>query len=70
MKKSALVKQFTIEASQCELRLGDHVTPGTIIGKDAKTGEIVTAGCHGQVKTITFDAADHSLLVVIAINEG
>ncbi len=70
MRKKASVKRFIIEASQCELRLGDHVTPGTIIGRDIITGEIVMAGCHGQVKAITFDAANHSLLVLIITNES
>ena len=70
MSKRAYVRRFIIEASQCELRLGDHVMPETIIGRDIKTGEIVKASCHGQVKAITFDAANHSLLVLIITNKS
>jgi hypothetical protein len=69
MRESVRQFMFIIEASQCELRLGDHVTPETVIGKGIKTGEVMMAGCHGQVKAITFDPFNHALLVVIATNE-
>jgi hypothetical protein len=57
---------FKIDASRCDLRVGDRVTPETTVGEDFETGEIVKAGRHGQVEAISFSGDDHALIVVIS----
>lgn len=68
MKKvSAEHVLFKIDASRCALQVGDHVTAEQIIGEDADTGELLQAGCDGQVEAISFSGADHCLLVLVKI---
>ena len=57
---------FKIDASRCDLRVSDPVTPETTVGEDFETGEIVKAGCHGQVEAVSFSGDDHALIVVIS----
>ena len=57
--------QFKIEASRCSLRVGDSVTPDTVIGTDAETGKTVTVGCHGKVMGVHFSGGEHALIVTI-----
>ena len=56
---------FKIDASRCDLRIGDRVTPETKVGEDFETGETVKAGCHGEVEGINFIADDHALVIGI-----
>ncbi|MFZ5916509.1 MAG: hypothetical protein ACOYZ7_06230 [Chloroflexota bacterium] len=56
---------FRIDASRCQLSVGDTVAPETAIGENPDTGAGVVAGCHGQVEAITFCAADHTLIVTV-----
>ncbi len=56
---------FKIDASQCNLRVGDMVEPETVIGMDFETGETVRAGRHGQVKAVSFSGGGHALTIVI-----
>ena len=62
-------KEFEIDASWCNLRIGTNVTPGTIVGKDYETGELIEASDYGQVATISFNPTHHSLLINIAIDK-
>ncbi|MGO9122119.1 MAG: hypothetical protein ACLQPD_31475 [Desulfomonilaceae bacterium] len=57
--------RFKIAATRCDLRIGDEVSPETIVGVDYESGEILTAGCHGRVEAVTFSGGEHSLIVVI-----
>ena len=57
--------RFKIEASRCNLRIGDQVSPQTEVGMDHESGEMITAGCHGRVAGVTFSAGEHVLIVVI-----
>jgi hypothetical protein len=59
---------FKIDASRCDLRVGDAVMPETIIGEDFETHARVRAGCCGRVKGISFDPMDHALLVMIEVD--
>ncbi|OGO04730.1 MAG: hypothetical protein A2Y73_07105 [Chloroflexi bacterium RBG_13_56_8] len=58
---------FRVDASRCDLRVGDSVTPDTMIGRDLASGQEVKAGCRGKVLTITFDGADKALLIAIGL---
>lgn len=62
------VRVFKIEASRCDLRTGDPVSPETVVGEDIETGETVHAGCHGTVEAISFAGADHALVVLIRVD--
>ena len=56
---------FKIDASLCNLRVGDIVEPETVIGMDFETGEMVRAGRHGQVEAVSFSGGEHALTIVI-----
>ncbi len=56
---------FKIEASRCDLQIGDPVTPETLIGQAWDTGEPVLAGRQGTVEAISFNSDHHALVVVI-----
>jgi hypothetical protein len=47
------------------LRVGDAVTPETVVGTDVGTGETVTAGCRGEVIGVNFSGGEHALMVTI-----
>ncbi len=57
--------RFKIAASWCDLRVGDQVAPETRVGVDYDSGDVVTAGCHGQVVAVTFSGGEHALIVII-----
>jgi beta-lactam-binding protein with PASTA domain len=56
---------FKIDASLCNLRVGDTVEPETVIGMDSETGEMVKAGRHGRVEAVGFSGGGHALTIVI-----
>lgn len=62
--------RFTIDASRCDLRVGDRVSPLTEIGIDAETGRTVASGCHGEVVSIEFRGASHTLDVIIRTKDN
>jgi hypothetical protein len=62
--------KFEIDATECHLQIGDLVTPETIVGRNFETGETVMAGCYGRVESINFNAANHTLLVLIQSTGG
>ncbi len=49
----------------CNLRIGNQVSPQTVVGIDHGSGEMVTAGCRGRVVAVTFSGGEHALFVVI-----
>jgi hypothetical protein len=57
--------QFKIEASRCDLRVGDWVSPDTVVCMGPNPDETVTAGCNGQVVAVSFKGGEHALIVVI-----
>jgi hypothetical protein len=56
---------FKIDASLCNLRVGDTVEPETVVGMDFETGEMVKAGRHGRVEAVGFSGGRHALTIVI-----
>jgi len=56
---------YKIDASRCDLRVGDLVAPGMTIGADSDTGVTLKAEAHGQVEGIHFSGADHALVILI-----
>lgn len=63
-----IFRKFEINATECHLQIGDRVTPETVIGKDFESKEILTAGCHGRVVAISFNASNHTLIILIQEN--
>ena len=57
--------QFRIEASRCNVRIGDSVTPDTVVGTEHETGKTLTAGCHGKVIAVHFSGGEHTLTLHI-----
>jgi hypothetical protein len=57
--------QFKIEATRCNLRVDDEVTPDTVVGTEVQTGQTVTAGCRGKVIGVNFSGGEHALVVTI-----
>ena len=60
-----IFRKFEIDATECHLQISDRVTPETVIGKDFETEEMVTASCHGRVAAISFNASNHTLIILI-----
>lgn len=56
---------FKVDASKCELNVGDKVIPGLTIGEDYETGEEITSETNGKVEGVHFSGADHALIVLI-----
>jgi uncharacterized membrane protein len=63
------VRSFKVEASRCSLRVGDQVTPETVIGWDPQTREPIYAGAHGRVLDVVFRGGEHTLLVLVRTAE-
>jgi high-affinity nickel permease len=57
--------EFKIDASRCWLRVGDPVTPDTVIGIDATTRKVIKAGQYGRVTGILFSGGEHTLTILI-----
>lgn|GEM_PF-3711732 len=57
--------EFKIDASRCWLRVGDPVTPDTVIGTDATTKKVIKAGQYGWVTGIFFSGGEHTLTIFI-----
>jgi hypothetical protein len=57
------LKMFKIDASRCDLRVGDHVISETTVGEDFATRELVRAECSGVVEAVNWSADDHALFV-------
>jgi len=58
---------FKIDASQCDLRIGDRITPGTVIGRDWETGELLETDSEGEVTGVSFSGADHALIILVKL---
>jgi len=56
---------YKIDASQCDLQIGDRVTPQTTIGRDWRSKQTVRAGRRGRVESIAFTGAEHALIIAI-----
>ncbi len=68
--KAALpeLKLFKINASQCNLSVGDHVIAKTTVGQDFTTGEALQAGCKGVVEAVNWSADEHALFVWVRVS--
>ncbi|MGQ9556077.1 MAG: YibE/F family protein [Anaerolineae bacterium] len=60
------LRSFKVEASRCNLRVDDEVTPETVIGWHPETGEPVRAGIHGRVTDVAFRGGEHTLIVLVS----
>lgn len=58
---------YKIGASHCELRIGDLVTPGTLMGEHYETGARLESEVYGQVEGIYFSGADHALVILVRV---
>jgi hypothetical protein len=58
-------KKYEVNIRQCYLKLGESVTPETVIGAHHKNGQLVRAGLHGRVATMYFNPMHNSYLVMI-----
>jgi hypothetical protein len=67
--KAALpeLKLFKVNASQCNLGVGDHVIAKTTVGKDFVTGHALLAGCNGVVEAVNWSADEHALFVWVRV---
>jgi hypothetical protein len=59
---------YKIDASRCDLRVGDLVAPGRMIGQDLETGSTLESDAHGQVEGVYFSGADHALVILIRMS--
>ena len=60
---------FKIDASQCDLRIGDRVMPRTVIGRDWETGELLQIDSAGEITAVSFSGADHALVILVKLSE-
>ena len=68
MSKREIAKDlvlFKIDASLCDLRVGDRVTSGTVIGRDWETAELLQTDSDGEVTGVSFSGADHALIILV-----
>ena len=56
---------FEIDASCYSVRIGDRVSPKTIIGEDFATGDVVQAGCYGQVTGVAYSGGSPILTIFV-----
>ena len=54
---------FKIDAEQCDLRVGDLIAPGTVIGDACTTGDALEAKHEGLVEAINSCSEDHALFI-------
>jgi hypothetical protein len=54
-----------IDSNSCNIRLGDFVTPRTVIGSDSASGDLVQAGCYGTIMAVHFSGGSHSMTVFV-----
>jgi hypothetical protein len=57
--------QIAVDASRCPVRIGDRVAPDTLLGAHPTTGQIVTAGCHGEVVALRFVGGEHVVVITV-----
>jgi len=56
---------FEVDASRYSVRIGDRVSPQTIIGEDFATGNMVQAGCHGRVIGVAYSGGSPILTIFV-----
>lgn len=59
-------KTYEVDSTSFRLRIGDRVDPQTMIGRDFRTGEMITANCWGYVTGISPNPLNHLLLVAVS----
>lgn len=58
---------FKVDARRCNLRVGDHVVPGMIVGTSAVSGELMRADCAGVVDMINSPSENHAMYVWVRL---
>jgi hypothetical protein len=56
---------ISVDFDRCNVRLGDYVTPRTVIGSDCKNSALVQAGCYGTITAIRFSGSSPEMIVFI-----
>lgn len=56
---------FNVDFESCNVRLGDFVTPRTVIGWDVEDGDLVQAGCYGTVRAVQFTGGSAEITMLV-----
>jgi hypothetical protein len=64
------LKLFKVNASQCNVAVGDHVVAETPVGRDFTTGDELQAGCLGVVEAVNWSADEHALFVWVRLSKN
>lgn len=56
---------LTIAFDRCNVRLGDFVTPRTVVGSAVKGDELVQAGCYGTVTGVQFRGGSPQMTIIV-----
>jgi hypothetical protein len=56
---------FEIDANCHSVRIGDRVSPQTVIGEDFETGDVIQAGCYGQVTGMAYSGGSPVLTIFV-----
>ncbi len=59
-------KTFEVDSASCRLQVGDRIDPQTMVGRDFRTGEIITANCWGYITGIHLNCLNNLLLVGVS----
>ncbi|MCX7840415.1 MAG: hypothetical protein N2559_13330 [Anaerolineae bacterium] len=65
MPNTMFVIPFEIDANRYNVRIGDWVSPQTIIGADFATGAAIRAGCYGQVIGVAYSGGSPILTIFV-----
>jgi hypothetical protein len=62
------LKPFKVDASRCNVRVGDDVAPGTTVGTSFASGEPLRPRCSGVVEDIKRCSDDHALFFWVRLS--
>ncbi len=57
---------YEIDSTSFRLRVGERVYPQTMIGRNFRTGEVMTADCWGYIIGCSLNPLNHLLLVAVS----
>ncbi len=63
-RQTATYRKYEVSSKSCEVKLGEFVSPETVIGRHFASGQAVQAGIFGQIATIYFNPMHDSLLIL------
>ncbi len=62
--QSMTYRKYEVDSAKCNVKIGESVSPETIIGRHYASGQPVRAGISGQIATIYFNPMHDSLLIL------